>query len=75
MKLAKAKMPLERLLLARLTDAATFLAWAKTEAAQKNQNRPESIVRILLNDVEEKQCEGCDSPDDFKAKWRESCGD
>lgn len=40
---------LESMLLASMADSMAFLAWSKTEAAQKNTGRPKSILKQMLN--------------------------
>lgn len=47
MKLSGASVSTETLLLAVIADEARFQSWTKTKDAQKNQNRPSSIVAQL----------------------------
>lgn len=49
-KLAGLEFDINTLLLALCADALQFLAWCKTENAQKNINRPTSIMNILMHD-------------------------
>lgn len=50
MKMSGTKVSQEILLIASAVDNLSFLAWSKTEDAQKNRNRPKSIVGILMGE-------------------------
>lgn len=47
-KLAGVTVTQDTLLLAMAVDRLNFLSWAKTEDARKGENRPKSVVEILL---------------------------
>lgn len=66
MKLAGAKVPLETLILAKITDALDTLVWMQTKSGMKGQNRPKSITKALSGTQEkEKEVETYSSPDEF----------
>lgn len=46
-KITKIDYTIEQLLLGTIADNTSFLAWAKTKDAQKNKNRPESILKKI----------------------------
>lgn len=52
------------LLNAKAVDLLNLLVWLKTTDAQAGRNRPESLVDMLLNDLEIEK-EGFDSEEDF----------
>lgn len=43
-------VPYEILLLAGILDGINFLGWTKTEDAQKNRNRPKSVLGLLTEE-------------------------
>ena len=49
MKMSDQSVPLETLLLANLNDKINLLVWFKTKDAQKNHNRPVSILDSIQN--------------------------
>ena len=51
---------------ALMVDYLALLAWSKTEDAQKNRNRPESIYEKLMNPVKEKPTKGFNSAEEFE---------
>lgn len=70
-KLAGRKNSQIELLFARLIDEVSFIAWTKTKDAQHNRNRPESMVRLMLDGPKEKEFKGFNTPEDFeRAKMR-----
>lgn len=42
-----------QIMLARLIDDVAFIAWTKTKDAEKNRNRPKSVLKSLLTKPEE----------------------
>jgi hypothetical protein len=56
-------------LLATAVDRLSFLAWAKTKDAENNRNRPESILKMLLEAGKEttRDYEVYSSPEEFEA--------
>lgn len=72
--LSGAKVPTALLLLASIADSAAFLAWAQTEDAAKNRNRPQSLVQAMTGkapEEEAKKIKTFRSGDDFLAAWNE----
>lgn len=57
-------------LLAIIADRLNFIAWSKTEDAQKNINRPQSILEILTGTGKENDTAGFASGEDFEAARR-----
>ena len=45
--------PQEILLLAAIADALNYIAWTKTKDAQKNKNRPKSILNAITKKTED----------------------
>ncbi len=73
-KLSGAKAPTELLLLASIADSAAFVAWAQTEDAAKNKNRPKSLVQALTGEASEpeaKQIKTFRSGEAFLDAWNE----
>lgn len=70
MKLSGSKIDLQTMLQAMTVDCLNFLVWAKTENAQKNKNRPKSILSLLLGDQEEQKIEGFRSGEEFEEMRR-----
>lgn len=66
-----AKAPPEILLMAAAVDTLRILAWQNTKDGAKGRNPPGSILESLTGQGEEKETEGFDSVDAFKA-WREN---
>ena len=65
-------IPSDIALLAAAVDRLTFLAWTKTKDAEKNRNRPESILKTLLEagKKKERDFEIYRSPEEFNAAWK-----
>ena len=60
--------PMNTMLLARLVDDASFLAWTKTKDAQNNKNRPKSVMAAIRGDIRDNERPmAFDTPEDFKA--------
>lgn len=66
MKISGMKISFETLLLAKAVDNLSLLVWSKTKDAQKNRNRPPSIVEKVLDDHKEENNLAFDSGDDFE---------
>lgn len=63
-------VPLHIQLLAGCLDCLNWLVWSKTRKAQKNQDRPTSILKELIN-PKKKETEGFLTVEDFeKARQR-----
>lgn len=66
MKLAGIDYSLETLLMGMLADSLNFIAWTKTEAAQHNENRPQSIYNTMLGVVDSKSVNSFASGEEFE---------
>lgn len=49
MNISENKLTFEQMLLASAVDNLAFLSWTKTKDAQKNRNRPKSIMQSILD--------------------------
>lgn len=67
MFMSESKTDLKTLLLANAVDQLSFIAWSKTKDAEKNRNRPKSVVMMLQGkeDEEKPEHEVYDSPEAF----------
>lgn len=74
MKLLGQRVPQETLLQAMAVDALNFLAWAKTEPAQRGEKRPASVVDILLGQNKTEQTKSFASGEDFMSEWQRLTG-
>lgn len=54
MRLSGQTVPLDRLLLASISDSLKTLVWYQSEDGQKGVNRPTSITNLLLGKKEDK---------------------
>lgn len=69
-KMGGLKVSTDTYLLATIADYLSWLVWSKTKDAQKNQNKPSSIVEIILGkEKQEKENEAFESAEDFEALW------
>lgn len=66
MKLSNMEYSIETLLLGMMADSLNFIAWSKTEAAQRNENRPQSIYNMLMGIVDVKSVDSFASGKDFE---------
>ena len=64
----------ETLLLAAMVDRMTFIAWTKTEDAQKGANRPRSIVDIINGKETEGNVLAFDTSEEFEEAKAEIVG-
>lgn len=71
MKISDTKLNIDQTLLAIIADSLSFIAWSKTEDAQRNQNRPKSILQSLRNKDVQPDCTGFDNGEDFQRAWKE----
>lgn len=69
MKISNSKITLEQTLLARITDELAFQSWAKTKDGQKNRNRPQSILKSILEEPKKDETVSFDTPEDFEKAW------
>lgn len=65
MRMSRSKINLEQMLLASISDKLAFILWSKTEDGQRNRNRPQSILDILVNEEKESNVLAFNSGDDF----------
>lgn len=52
-KMNNIECTLEQILLASAVDRLSYLVWSKTKDAERNRNRPKSILETLLNNNKE----------------------
>lgn len=71
LKLSGCKISLTEMLLARITDELSFQSWAKTKDGQKNRNRPESVLKKLIEEPKEEDLVSFMTADDFEKAWQE----
>jgi hypothetical protein len=74
MKLSGERVRTETLLLAAMVDRMTFIAWTKTEDAQKGANRPRSIVDIINGKETEGNVLAFDTSEEFEEAKAEIVG-
>ncbi len=69
LKLSGARVGPDTLLLAAIADRLSLLVWSRTEDAQKNRNRPASIVDALTGKQQAQSGDAMvfDSPEAFEA--------
>lgn len=72
MEISGSKITLEQSLLAHMADDLSFQSWAKTKDGQKNRNRPNSILKTLLEDKKD-EMEAFMTPEDFDKAWEKIC--
>lgn len=71
MKMTGQKVPVNTLLLSCIYDAVNMLLWSKTKDAQKNKNKPKSLLKSLY-DTKNNEVRGFHSSEDFlKARYKE----
>lgn len=68
-KISGAKLSLEEMLLARIADDIAVNTWFKTKDAQKNKNRPKSILQHLLGVEKKEEYDTFDTFEEFQKKW------
>lgn len=74
-KMSGVKTDQETLLLAMAVDNLRFLSWTKTKAAQDGSDRPKSIAKALLGQVEETPRNvAYGSGEEFDAAWKRLSG-
>ena len=74
MALSGSKISVQNMLLARMADDISFMAWAQTKDGQRNRNRPKSILKALLGEDDTEKCESFNTADDFNKRWKELTG-
>lgn len=69
------EVKIETLLLAHIADSTAINVWAKTKDAEKGQNKPKSLVKVLTEKIDpSKQVKGYTSGQDFDDEWRQLNG-
>ena len=75
MAISGSKLTIEQNLLARILDSVNFIAWAQTQDAEKNRNRPKSILDVLLgNDTKHEKLASMKTKEEFHTRWKELTG-
>lgn len=66
------KLTLEQSLMAMMVDSLNLLFWTKTKDAQKNRNKPKSVLEKLTEDAEttKDNLQVFESPEDFEEYMR-----
>ena len=73
MALSGQKLTLEQTLLAKISDDLAFIAWAQTEDARKNRNRPKSVLQELLGEHKREKLVSL-TAEEFDRRWKELTG-
>lgn len=68
-KMNNMKLGMQSLMLAKIADNTSFLAWAKTEDGMKNVNRPPMILEALMKADDPEAAQGFDTVEDFQAEY------
>lgn len=68
MAMSKSKVTQDTLLKAMMVDRLSLLAWMKTKDAEKNRNRPSSVVELLTRPEPVRETESFDSGAEFEAE-------
>lgn len=55
------------LMQAKIADELSFLAWSKTNDAKHNRNRPKSLLKLMLNNEDEKEAKGFNTPEEYES--------
>ena len=74
MKMNSRRVSTERLLAAGALDRLSMLVWLQTKDGAKGRNRPESLVRLILEEGETEEIESFRSGEDFSQRWKEITG-
>lgn len=74
-KISGIRLSRTEMLLAAAVDRLSYLLWINTENGQKGENRPVSILDVLMgNEMDDKQTEGFETAEDFDAAWEKITG-
>ena len=68
-KLDESKVGMKTLLLAKIADNTSFLAWTQTKDAQKGENRPPMILESLMKKDDPEAVQGFETVEDFQAEY------
>ena len=75
MKLSGQKLTKMETLAAAAVDRLSMLVWLNSEDGRKGENRPASVLALLLGEKEEeKPVEGFDTAEEFEAEWAKRTG-
>ena len=75
MHLSGAKLTLEQILLARISDELALIFWTKTKDGQRNINRPKSVLESLLHpEGQENENISYATGEEFMAAWHKLNG-
>ena len=75
MKLAGQKLTKLETLAAATVDRLSMLVWLNSEDGRKGENRPVSVLSMLLGEEpEEKPVEGFETAEEFEAEWTRRTG-
>lgn len=69
MALSGQKITFERLLIARAVDELAFQSWTQTKDAQRNKNRPKSILQSLMGEHKKEEYVTFETMDEFREMW------
>ena len=64
-----AKIPIDRLLQAKIADELAFLSWTKTKDAQKGKGRPKSILQTMLGNNKKEEYATFETMEEFQEMW------
>lgn len=70
LKMSQTAYPLKTMLLASAVDRLSLLVWAKTKDAEKNRNRPKSVLEELMKKPES-DIISFEDPKAFDDAWKE----
>lgn len=70
LKMSQTAYPLKTMLLASAVDRLSLLVWAKTKDAEKNRNRPKSVLEELMK-KSESDIVSFKDPKAFDDAWKE----
>ena len=70
LKMSQTAYPLKTMLLASAVDRLSLLVWAKTKDAEKNRNRPKSVLEELMKKPES-DIVSFEDPKAFYDAWKE----
>lgn len=68
MNIMDSKLTTSQTLEARMVDALNLLVWSKTEDAKKGRNMPKSILELLNNKNNDKECKGFRTIEEFESE-------
>lgn len=71
MALSGQKVSLERMLMARAVDELAFQSWTQTKDAQRNKNRPKSILQSLMGECKKEEYATFETMEEFQKMWNE----